>query len=212
MAHGTRTPTLTVATLFWDANPASKSFSAMYTTEWVEKLYRGFARNLTRPFRFVCYSERERTFAEPIECIATLPARPTYIDCVAPYEIDGPMILVGLDTVVTGNIDHLAEHCETAHRIALPRDPYNKGQACNGVALIPAGWTQIARDPRAADDMAHVRRYPHDFIDDLFPGQVESFKGAVRDRGIGDTRIVYFHGQEKPHQLPAGHPILEHWV
>lgn len=201
---------LTVATLWWDANPASKSFSRIYDASWVEKLYRGFGRNLTRPFRFVCYTEKPRTFREPIDCIPTLPAQPTYSDCIAPYEIEGPMILVGLDTIVTGSIDHLADHCEAADKIALPRDPYKPSRACNGVALIPPGWTRIASDPRAADDMTHVRQYPHDMIDDLFPGQVQSFKGAVRANGLGDTRIVYFHGEEKPHQLDLPW-IREHW-
>jgi hypothetical protein len=203
---------LTIATLFWQANDRSFPFSRQYDEAWVEKLYRGFARNLTRPFQFVCYSERRRTYREPIRQVVSLPDRPTYSDCITPYEIGQPMILVGLDTVVTGNIDHLADHCLKAERIALPRDPYHPSRACNGVALVPAGWEAIASDPRAADDMTHVRRYPHDFIDDLFPSHVESFKGSVRDKGLGDARIVYFHGKEKPHELPAGHPILEHWV
>lgn len=202
---------ITVATLFWQANDKSQPFSTMYSEAWVEKLYRAFARNLTRPFRFVCYSERERTFAEPIECIPTLPAKPGYADCIKPYEMGEPMILVGLDTVVTGNIDHLADHCLAAEKIALPRDPYHLARACNGVALVPAGHQAIAAAHRGQNDMEWLRTRPHDFIDDLFPGHVQSFKGAVRDRGLGDTRIVYFHGREKPHELRAGHPILEHW-
>jgi hypothetical protein len=203
---------LTVATLLWDANPASKSFSAMYTTEWVDKLYRGFARNLTRPFQFVCFTEKPRTFAEPVCQMVSLPPRPSYADCIHPYILGEPMILVGLDTVVTGNIDHLADHCMTTDRIALPRDPYNLAQACNGVALVPGGLEEIALTHRGQNDMAWLRTFPHHFIDDLFPGHVQSFKGTVRDKGIGDTRIVYFHGKEKPHELPAGHPILGHWV
>lgn len=203
---------ITVATLLWDANPTSFAFSRQYTEDWVERLYRGFARNLTRPFRFVCYSEKPRTFAEPIVCIPTLPAKPTYGDCIKPYELGAPMILVGLDTVVTGNIDHLADWCLAAPRIALPRDPYNLQQACNGVALVPEGWQCIAQEHAGENDMEWLRTFPHDLTDELFPGQIQSFKGAVRDRGIGDTRICYFHGAEKPHQLPADHPILEHWV
>lgn len=202
---------LTVATLWWDANPDSKSFSRIYDASWVEKLYRGFARNLTRPFRFVCYTERQRPAYPGIHYVVNLPEHPTYSDCIAPYEIDGPMILVGLDTVICGNIDHLADWCETADRIALPRDPYKPSRACNGVALIPPGWTRIASDPRAADDMTHVRQYPHHFIDDLWPAQVVSWKGHVEKHGCREARIIYFHGDRKPHQL--GHEVIrEHWV
>ncbi|MGA0604869.1 hypothetical protein ACO2Q0_02625 [Phenylobacterium sp. VNQ135] len=184
----------------------------MYTTEWVEKLYRGFARNLTRPFRFVCFVNTEHRFAEPIEQALYLPPEPTYADCIKPYCLGEPMILVGLDTVITGNIDHLADYCLTADRIALPRDPYKPSRACNGVALVPAGWERIATEHRGENDMDHVRSYPHRFLDDEFPGEVVSYKGSVEANGLGKARVVYFHGERKAHQLPAGHPILEHWI
>lgn len=202
---------ITIATLFWQANAQSKSFSSMYDETWVEKLYRGFARNLTQPFQFVCYVDRPRSFAEPIGQRQITSARPSYIDCIQPYEMGVPMILVGLDTVVTGNVDQLAAYCLDNMPFALPRDPYAPQRACNGVALVPGGMGHVAAAPKRADDMEQVRAEPHVFIDDVFPGQVQSFKGAVRDRGLGDTRICYFHGREKPHELPATHPVLEHW-
>ncbi|MFN3858122.1 MAG: hypothetical protein ACK4RV_10250 [Caulobacter sp.] len=202
---------ITVATLFWQANAASKPFSSMYDESWVEKLYRGFARNLTQRFRFICYVDRPRVFAEPIAQRQIANPKPSYADCIQPFEMGEPMILVGLDTVITGNIDHLAEWTLTSDKLALPRDPYNKAQACNGVCLVPGGMSDIATKHRGENDMEWLRTFPHDFIDDLFPGHVQSFKGTVRDRGLGDTRVCYFHGREKPHELPAGHPVLEHW-
>jgi hypothetical protein len=205
-------PVLTVATLFWQANEKGQSFSSMYDEGWVEKLYRGFSRNLTVPFRFVCYTDRPRSFIEPIAQRQIRSARPGYADCIQPYEIEGPMILVGLDTIVCGDCDGLADYCVDADRIALPRDPYNLAQACNGVALIPPGWTKIGREHRGENDMEWVRRFPHAYLDDAFPGQVVSFKGHVEKHGVGDARIVYFHGERKPHQL-ADHPLVkEHWL
>lgn len=204
-------PVLTVATLFWDSNEKSQTFSRIYDESWVEKLYRGFARNLSAPFRFICYTDRPRSFAEPIGQVQIRSQRPGYADCIQPYEIEGPMVLVGLDTVVCGDCDGLADYCFDGEVVALPRDPYNPAQACNGVALIPAGWTRIARDHRGENDMEWVRRFPHRYLDDDFPGQVVSYKGSVEKRGLGDARIVYFHGERKPHQLPD-HPLIrEHW-
>ena len=43
---------LTVVAPLWDANEKSLSFSRCYDESWVEKLYAGFCRHLTRPFRF----------------------------------------------------------------------------------------------------------------------------------------------------------------
>lgn len=202
---------LTIATLLWQANRHSRPFSSMYDEAWVEKLYRGFARNLTQPFRMVCYVDRPREFAEPIDQRLLVSREPGYGDCIQPYELGEPMILVGLDTIVTGNIDHLADYCLNADVIALPGDPYKPTRACNGVALVPAGNDHVATAHDGSNDMEWMRRQEHVFIDDLFPGQVRSFKGHIERHGLGDTRICYFHGERKPHQLPVGHPLLEHW-
>ena len=202
---------ITVATLLWEPNDKSLRTSRMYDETWADKLYRGFARNLTRPFRMVCYSEKPRTFAEPIECIASLPEKPGYSDCIRPYELNEPMILVGLDTVITGNIDHLADYCLTGRYIALPRDPYAKHQACNGVALVTAGNRHVWESWNGANDMEHMRAQEHVFLDDVFPGEVNSYKGAIKAGGLGNTKIAYFHGREKPGEpgMPAW--VSEHW-
>lgn len=204
---------LTIATLLWEPNGASRDFSRCYDATWVEKLYRGFRRNLTVPFRFVLFTDRERNCAGSIEEIID-PALGAngYADCIRPYCLGEPMILIGLDTIVTGNIDHLAEYCLTADRPAYPVDPYHPEQVCNGVGLVPAGWRKIGGRHRGENDMEWVRRFPHARIDTLFPGQVVSYKSHVKKRGIGDARIVFFHGQEKPHQLPNVGWVKEHWI
>jgi hypothetical protein len=203
---------LTVATLLWGVNEHSQSFSNMYDESWVEKLYRGFARNLSEPFRFVCYTDRPYEFAEPVEQVRMRARVPTYADCIQPYELGGPMILVGLDTIVCGPIDHLARSCVERSDLGLPRDPFNPRQACNGVSLAPAGCEKIAADHWGENDMDWVRTFPHSYLDDEFPGQVVSYKGSVKKNGLGDARIVYFHGREKAHELPVGHALLDHWV
>lgn len=203
---------LTVATLFWEANENSPKFSRCYDESWVEKLYRGFARNLSQPFRFVCFTDRKREFSEPIRQRRIKAEAPDSSTCIEPYSMGVPMILVGLDTIVTGNCDELADYCMTADRIALPCDPYHPHFACNGVALVPGGWEKIGLTHQGQNDMAWCRSFPHNFIDDLFPGQVQSFKGTVKKSGLGDTKICYFHGLEKPHELPDVAWIKRHWV
>lgn len=138
--------------------------------------------------------------------------QPSYADCIEPYGMNVPMILVGLDTVITGPINHLAEYCLTADRIALPRDPNRPEICCNGVALVPAGQKAVFDEWSGENDMAWLRARHHAFIDDLFPGQVVSYKGHVKKNGLGDARIVYFHGQEKPHELTDQPWIREHWL
>lgn len=203
---------LTVCSLLWSANEASKSFSTMYDESWALKLFNGFARNLTVPHRFVLYTDRARDLpGEVLQVVQPDLGRGGYADCIRPYELDAPMILVGLDTIVTGNIDHLAAYCLEQKRLALPRDPYRPAIACNGVALVPAGHGLVAATHEGENDMAWCRAFPHRFIDDLFPGQVVSYKGSVEKRGLGDARIVYMHGEKKAHQLGHVEWVREHW-
>lgn len=202
---------LVVATLLWEPNAKSEKFSRCYDESWARRLFSGFERNLTVPFRKVLYTDRRRDLPSDIEQVV-VPGlgQGGYADCIRPYELIAPMILCGLDTVVTGNCDHLAEYVLSGGQFALPRDPYNRAQACNGVALVPAGMGKIFTEHDGANDMVHVRRYPHVFIDDLWPGQVVSYKGHVERNGLGDARIVYFHGHKKPHELDHNW-LARHW-
>lgn len=193
---------ITIASLLWDANEHSQHFSKMYDESWVIKLYDGFARNLKVNWRFVLFTDRLRKLPDGIWQERIRAEKPDYSTCIEPFRYGIPMILCGLDTVIVGNCDHLANYCLTHDRLALPRDPYDKTRSCNGVALIPAGHQHIYRNhPKGENDMVWLRKQDHDYIDDLFPGQVVSYKGHVKKNGIGDARIVYFHGNEKPHEL-----------
>jgi hypothetical protein len=203
---------LKVVTLLWDPTTESYGFSRCYDEKWVERLYDGFARNLTVPWSFVLFTDRPREIARDVVQVFIRKRPPTYGTCIEPYMLNDPMILVGLDTVVTGNVDHLAEYCLTSNMIALPRDPFQHTVACNGVALVPAGQRAVYDEWRGENDMLWMRKRPHKLIDFLFPGHVESYKGRVKGNGLHDERIVYFHGNEKPHELPDVPWIRKHWL
>jgi hypothetical protein len=203
---------ITVATLLWDANENSFPFSRAYDKSWVEKLYRGAERNLTQPFRFVCFTDQFRNF-DPglsIHQAQINQSPPDYSACIEPYGLGEPMILMGLDTVIVGNIDHLADYCKSADRIAVPRDPVNPHTVCNGVALVPKGFSRVATEHRGENDMDWIRQQKPEVIDDLWPGEVVSYRGHVMHNGLDGVRIVYFHGARKPHELPDQW-VKEHW-
>lgn len=204
------TDPIAIVTLLWDANPHSKSFSSMYDESWVEKLFRGCHRNLTQSFEFICFTDRERDFEEPITQMQMMASVPSYADCIEPYKLNRPMILMGLDTIITGNIDHLADYCLTAENIAVPIDPYKPWQVCNGVALVPAGHHLVYDNWAGQNDMDWIAQQGPAHIDALFPGQVLSYKVHIRGAELDDARIVYFHGQQKPHELDDPW-IAEHW-
>jgi len=204
---------LHVATCLWDANKHSQPFSRCYNEVWVERLYRAFARNLTGPFRFVVFCDYPRRFREPIAQMPITSQRLDYGSFTEPYKLGEPMILVGLDTLIVGNIDHMAEYCMTADKIALPRDPYKPERSINGVALVPKGWRRIYEGWNGENDMDWLRRWPWEPIDDRFPGQVISLKfHDVRRKGLQGARIVYLHGSPKLQELQNYPFVKEHWI
>lgn len=185
----------------------------MYDESWVERLWWGFRRNLTIPFDFVCWTDREYRFDAPVIQRRLKQAEPDYSSCIMPYELNTPSIIVGLDTVITGNCDHYADYCFTADRIAVPRDPYHPHLMCNGVSLVPAGQRRIFDEHTGENDMDWIRKQDPACLDDLFPGEIISFKGEAWHRGAEGVNIVYFHGHPKMDTaLVQNLPWMkEHW-
>lgn len=208
---------LTVTTCLWDANEHSRHFSLCYDETWPEKLYRSFKRNLTAPFRFVVFTDRPRTYAEKAieqEQIQTKPAH--YGACIEPFRLDCPQIFCGLDTIVVSNIDHLAAYCESADKPAIPRDPFegvSPWARTNAVVLAPAGCKAMLHDGWGGqNDMDWINTRETVLIDDLFPRQVVSYKGRVQRLGLEEeTRMVFFHGPHKAHELGQVKWIADAW-
>lgn len=169
----------------------------------------------------VVFTDRERVFAEPVEQVRLAAKKPTFASCIEPYQLDVPMILVGLDTIICGNIDHMAQYALDGGELAVPLDPIFTARACNAVALVPAGKKALMFDRwRNENDMEWVQANPHVLIDDLWPGQVLSWRVQVRGEGHTsqpvqyppDVRILYFHGAHKPETLAGSDKFLaKHW-
>lgn len=205
-----------VSSVLWDANVRSEEFSRCYTDLWAIKLFRGFDRNLTVPHRNVLFTDRKRDLPKSIEQIVQPDLGSNgYGDCVRPFELNEPMIFVGLDTVIVGNIDKLARWCieGKGKKLALPKHPY-EDWSINGVVLVSGGQRHIYDTWRGENDMKWMRSFPHDRIDEIWPGKVVSYKAHVRAKGgvPSTARIIYFHGN--PKMQDCGHEpfIREAWV
>lgn len=201
-------------TLLWSDNSTSYSWSR-YDESWVDRLARGVRRHAPSDVEFVVYSDRVREYSEIVtQIVIPRLGLGGYGDCVRPYADGGPMILVGLDTVVVGDLAPLVDYCVSASVLALPRDVYRPSVACNGVALVPGG-VKFKSVRNVVDDMYWCRSQPHVFIDDVLPGTCASYKGDVRDRPDGrpadGTSLVYFHGVPKPCDLLHLDWIEENW-
>lgn len=213
---------LKIATCLWDANEHSPENSRCFDYTWVDKLYRGFRKNLTVPFEFFLFTDRGRTVNVNVNQVRLETDDPDFGSMIEPFKMGGPLIVCGLDTVVVGNVDHLARYCFRDNKLGLPRDPYQPDRSINAIALVPSGHTHVWREWRGQNDMDWLRNFQWSAIDDFFPGQVASAKyhlGVAKQpphEGPSElpepTRIVYFHGKPKPHELGHLPWVKEHWV
>jgi len=201
---------LHVATMLWAPNIHSHPFS-VYDETWVEKLYRGFQRNLSVPFRFVVFVDTLRDFMEPaIHQKLMVTPDPDYGAQSQIYALNEPTLFAQLDTIIVGNCDLFANYCLNATEIALSRDPYVPTRVVNGVALIPAGHRYVWDEWKGETDLTTVRRLKSTVcIEDVWPNKkyVLSYKAQVEKVNGGrldpDTRVIYYHG--RPKQIDLSH-------
>lgn len=144
----------------------------IYNAEWVAKLQRGVARNLTLPHRFVCYSD------VPVPCErvplvydweALTADRPrqhdwrvaprwwSKIELFRPGMFDGPVLYLDLDTLVVGSLDNIASH---PHRFTMADDPWPRtngtGPKCSAVMAWQGDYSTIFdRFVASPDEIAH---------------------------------------------------------
>jgi hypothetical protein len=209
---------VTVACVLFDGDEGVPDYSrGIFTEEWVDRLYRGVARNTTRRFRMVCYTDRPRSFSEDV---IQRPIKLGYRNCLSllePFADDlGRVVFMGLDTIIVGNIDRLMDYDGP---FAMLQDPWAP-RSCSGVMAYPYTpeiWQafEAAHELHAAtallgehpSDMVYLATQPHVLLDDC---GIYSYKAHCRGGVPADARIVYFHGREKPHELSHDW-IAQHW-
>lgn len=190
-----------------------------YGVEYVNRLRAAVERHTTIPYRFHCYTDDAVALNTNIVAHA-LPNNglegwwnKMYLfnrdNGIATGE---QIVYVDLDTLITGNIDHILEH--TADRIVMLEDFYygiakTAGRIASGLMSWRHGdyhylWERFIQDPVQA--VASVR--PHgdqhyiasqidgcDFWQQLFPEQIVSFKVHCRSGLPKSARIVCYHGR-----------------
>lgn len=97
-------------------NVVCMKWGTLYGAHYVNRLYRGVARNLTIPYRFVCFTDDPEGVEPPIECKPlppiTLPDGYEWsafrkIALFAPQveDLTGATLFLDLDVVIIGNMD-----------------------------------------------------------------------------------------------------------
>lgn len=226
---------LTVACCLWGYWPARG-----WGVEYVERLSRGVKRNLSRPYRFVCFSDT--WFHAPGVEVRPLNS-PTWAGCLPKLYVYSPqahlrgrVLLFDLDNVITGSLDAMAAY-DGEYAVRAWFAGYDKGDRVPDGDMISfmAGspvardlWASLTADVSGAEERTGGReRYfirdhvaPDLWQDVLGHKAILSYKRHLRDAPLtADTSIVSFHdggkpgGTCRPHQLTTTVPWLrEHWI
>lgn len=188
---------ITVGTVFYQNDTGMPPWGKCYTPEWVDKLYRGISRNYSKEFRFICLTDKRYSFEEDITQLHLI-RKNWKTDCLELHALPGErLVLMGLDTVITGDLTEIFAY---QGELAVPRDPYLPQSPCNGVVLQKGARNDITLS-KASNDMVALQDFEHEWLDDLFPGQILSYKVHVRGKEVVDPRIIYFHGIPKQHEV-----------
>ena len=188
----------------------------VYDPEWVERLQRGVAAHMTRPYRFLCLSD------VPVPCDRTELQNhwPGWWSKLELFTLPGPVLYLDLDCIVTGPLDDLVQDTPSFTMC----DDFLRPGVHNSSAMSWRGdFSEIERlfaeSPRARMDQyrrtSDGRIGDQAWIEDVlattgqtirtFPtGRVVSYRVSAKDQVPDGASVVSFHGRPKPHEVKNG--------
>lgn len=191
-----------------------------YGPEHVWALKRAVAKHLREPHEFCILTDGDFAGMWGRRLLMEWPGWWSKIELFRPGLFTGPVLYFDLDTVVVGDLSEIA-----AYRgpLAMLSDFYKPLLGQSGVmAWTPGPHTAFLWERFLDAPVHHMRLYPGDGqflyayatdqdwvvgrnpdrLQALFPGQLVSYKLAVRPTGKvpAGARVVCFHGHPRPWQ------------
>lgn len=184
-------------------------------TEWVNILFDSVFRNLPEEFsaKFVCFTDDPAGLADGITVAHAPDGAAGWYAKLAMFAPDAFMpgtrvIYFDLDTAITGSLADLAAY---RGRFAILRDFYRPEGYGSGVMLWEAGavpdlwnmWELAGRPHVEGGDQAFIERHVlhADWLQDLFPGQIVSYKADCKLGVPNGASVVCFHGRPRPDEV-----------
>jgi hypothetical protein len=173
-------------------------------SDYVSRLYEGVKRHLSVPYQFTILYDG---IGEGWWC---------KIDLFKPGRFKGRCLYLDLDTIITGSLDDIAAYDGAFAGLS---DFYHPERFASGVMAWDADeagdiytrWRDAGApqfDPRGDQGWIGAMRPNADRLQDLYPGQLVSFKADCREGVPDNARVVCFHGLPRPHML---HDLMRHW-
>ncbi|TRD16671.1 glycosyl transferase [Palleronia caenipelagi] len=182
------------------------NWGTKYGPRYVNRLYAGVARNVTPPFRFVCFCDdpsgmRPEVETQPLpEIDYEIPRTRTGIWPKSRLwgaklgDLSGPVLFLDLDVIVTGSLDPLFEY-GAPEKVVLARNPSNLLEKLGQTSVFrfPVGGLlplqeRFKADPQA---IAETYRYEQRFVTREAPGGPEFYPRAWVAHFRRDCRRIF---------------------
>ena len=183
-----------------------------YPPDYVKRLEKMVAKNLSLDHEFVCLTDQKLEFCRTI---SPTEAWAGWWQKIQLFEIStGPSIYFDLDVVITGSIDYLVEFTE--NDISAPA---NWGQSGHGgiqsSVLAWHGKNRIPVERFKENPKGYIKKHwgDQEFLTEIYGGNfakipgVFSYKYHCRGKKLPvDARVVAFHGK------PDYPEVSDQWV
>lgn len=173
-----------------------------YGEDYVLNLRDGVARNLRRPHRFVCYTERP---VPGVPCESLPVSLPGWWAKIGLFKLSGRTLYLDLDVIVCGGLDPLVG-CLDRGRLAILQDWH---LPCFNSSVMVINGPQPHVLERFRPTLVECLPSDQEWISCCFPDALRfpaqwcpSWKLHCRnlDGPPGNARLVVFHGEPKPHE------------
>ena len=163
------------------------NWGTKYGPTYINRLYGMVERNITPPFRFVCFCDNNNGIREEVEC-KPLPGLsfelPKTKKGIWPKsqlwneqlgDLEGPVLFLDLDIIVTGSLDAFFEYGNPDDVILAP-NPSNPLERLGQTSVyrFPVGKLKPILDQFAANpqDIAEAYKYEQRFVTKNAPGGI----------------------------------------
>lgn len=183
-----------------------------FDASWVHALQRGVSDHLPLPHRFVCLSDVDVP-CERIPLVHGWPGWWSKLELFRPGVFDGPVLYMDLDSLPVGDLSDVAAYRGPFAMLAdfyRLRTGQKEGES-GAMAWTPGEHTEAvyeafeAKGPTTRGDGPFIRSHvAHEYLQDLYPGQVVSLKVHATKMAPEGARLVCGHGQPRLSSSGAG--------
>lgn len=200
-----------------------------YGIQYVNRLYNSVQRHLTLLYDFICITDKlvSLGFSDGIRRIfLDVPDLKWNLKKMFLYKPDnglsGRIICFDLDVVIIGSLNEIASYdgefitCEAVYHPGRPGGSVIGFQAGFGAEEL---WKPLMQDQQKweketkGSERAYFRKRlngEYDFWQNLYPGQILSYKRSCGNGLPNDVRVVRFHGMPRPHEV-EDQWVKENW-